>query len=94
MSFPSCTYQTTSRSQIHYHHIIPKELGGKNQSKNRIWLCPTHHTHIYVPDALAGHHTQRSEHSIVLLGWRTSTKGKVLLYRHLNESEVQYYVRV
>lgn len=91
---PQCDYQTTLRSQIHYHHIIPKECGGGNGRDNRIWLCPTHHTHIFVPEAKQGHHAQQSEHSIILIGWRKSTGGgHVLLYRKISdpESEVRIY---
>jgi hypothetical protein len=89
--FPSCTFSTSIRSQIEYHHIIPKELGGSNHHSNRIWLCPNHHRMIYIPDAQKGHHTKYSNDSIILLGWKKSTVGKVLLYKKINDDEVYVY---
>jgi len=80
----NCSYTTTSRAQIHYHHIVPKELGGKHSRENRVWLCPTHHTHVYVQEAIYGHHTQINEHSIIILGWRMSTVGRVLIYKKVH----------
>lgn len=88
--FPlKCDYSTSCRTQIHYHHIVPLELGGVNKSSNRIWLCPTHHTHIYIPEAKKGHHSIQSEHSVILLGWRASTMGRVLIFKRSEDGELE-----
>jgi len=58
--FPKCDYSTNHRSQINYHHIIPQELNGSHKDYNRIWLCPTHHTKIYVPESKSGIHSIKS----------------------------------
>jgi len=89
--FPHCEYVTTLRSQIHHHHIIPKELSGSNAEHNLIWLCPNHHTSIYIPEAVQGHHTKYNDDSIIIYRWRKSTSGKVLEYRKMCESDVSYY---
>ena len=79
--FPKCDYTTNHRSQINYHHIVPQELNGTDKDYNRIWLCPTHHTKIYVPESKSGIHSIKSFDSIVLIGWMSSTNGRVLEYQ-------------
>ena len=79
--FPKCDYSTNHRSQINYHHIVPQELNGTDKDYNRIWLCPTHHTKIYVPKSKSGIHSIKSFDSIILIGWMSSTKGRVLEYQ-------------
>lgn len=78
--FPGCQYSTKTRTQIHRHHIVPREQGGINKSINRIELCPTHHTKIHIPTASKGMHAKKSDDSIILLGWRESTGGRMLHY--------------
>lgn len=85
--FPQCNYTTSVRTQIHFHHIIPREHGGSNKTINKISLCPTHHTKIYNPKATKGMHANKSEDSIILIGWRTSTIGKVLHYIENDEEK-------
>ena len=80
--FPNCDYSTNHRSQINYHHIIPRELNGSNKDFNRIWLCPTHHTKIYIPHS-NGMHSIKGSDSIILVGWLTSTGGRVLEYKDI-----------
>jgi len=88
--FPGCTYKTKYRSQINDHHIVPVEHGGFDKRKNRIMLCPTHHTKIYIPEATHGIHTVKGEDSIILKGWLQSTAGKLLEY--IDESgNTQYH---
>ena len=79
--FPKCDYTTNHRSQINYHHIVPQELNGTDKDYNRIWLCPTHHTKIYVPESKSGIHSIKSFDSIILIGWMSSTNGRVLEYQ-------------
>lgn len=90
--FPECEYTTDNRTQIEYHHIIPKTKGGKNGAGNRIWLCPNHHKMIYIPGEEKGIHSKFNMNSIVILGWVQSTGGKLLQYRKVNEEELQYAV--
>lgn len=78
--FPGCEYCTIVKSQINYHHIKPKELNGVDSDFNRIYLCPTHHTKIFVPNSKNGIHSIKGDDSIILLGWWDSTGGKVLEY--------------
>jgi len=77
--FPNCTYETAIRTQIHKHHIVPKEHGGHNKESNRIELCPNHHSRIYIENT-KGMHASRGNDSIILIGWKESTRGKVLHY--------------
>jgi len=81
--FPKCNYTTNHRSQVNYHHIVPLELNGSDKDYNRIWLCPTHHTKIYVPKSKSGMHTIKGQDSIVLIQWLNSTGGKVLEYNDI-----------
>ena len=78
--FPNCSYSTDSRHQIHYHHIDPVELEGSNKKFNRIWLCPTHHSWVYIPESKSGIHSIKTDNSMVLLSWKQSTVGRVLEY--------------
>lgn len=78
--FPGCNYETDNKSQIHFHHIIPRENNGSNKSFNIIQLCPNCHTKIYSPDSTKGIHSIKNSNSIVLLGWRLSSAGKILEY--------------
>lgn len=88
--FPDCKYQTENRSQIVDHHIIPRELGGSNKKNNLIFLCPNHHTKIYIPEATNGIHAIKGDDSIILKGWLNSTGGKVLEYTN-GEDEICLY---
>ena len=44
-----CGFTTDIKSQIHKHHIKPKEVGGSNNKWNLIDVCPTCHSLIYSP---------------------------------------------
>ena len=81
--FPKCNYNTKYRSQIHDHHIIPQELKGSNKRYNRIYLCPTHHTKIYIPESKNGIHSIKGSDSLILIRWLSSTKGKILEYKDI-----------
>lgn len=78
--FPGCEYCTSLKSQINYHHIKPIELGGVDLLYNRIYLCPTHHTKVFVPEAKNGIHSIKGDDSIIIIGWLQSTDGIVLEY--------------
>ena len=79
--FPKCNYNTSHRSQIQYHHIVPVELNGSDKDYNRIWLCPTHHTKVFVKESRSGIHSIQGEDSIVIIQWMESTQGRVLEYQ-------------
>ena len=89
--FPECKYYTLNRNQIHYHHIIPLENFRNDNENNRIWLCPTHHNFIYIPDSKNGIHSIKNDNSIILNGWKLSTIGKILEY--IENDEIKYYLR-
>lgn len=78
--FPGCLYFTEVRSQINYHHIKPVELDGSDKDFNRVYLCPNHHSKIYIPEAKSGVHSIKGEDSIILLGKLKSTGGTVIEY--------------
>ena len=78
--FPNCSYKTNTKSHINTHHIVPKELNGTNDKWNKILLCPSHHSMIFVPESTNGNHTVKGEDSIILHGWKMSTDGKLLEY--------------
>ena len=71
-----CEFQTDVKSQIHKHHIIPKQCGGTNDKSNMIQLCPRCHSLIYCPTAIKGIHTFKGIHSMELIGWKMSTGRK------------------
>ena len=79
--FPKCNYTTIHRSQIQYHHIVPMELNGSDKDYNRIWLCPTCHTKVYVPLSKTGIHSINGQDSIIIIQWMESTQGRVLEYQ-------------
>lgn len=88
--FPYCDYSTNDRSKIDYHHIIPREHDGTNDEWNLIYLCPNHHRRIYI-SGTHGNHSRKSEDSIEINGWKSSTGGKILEY--IENGEVCYYQR-
>jgi hypothetical protein len=89
--FPGCDYCTNTKSQIHLHHIIPREMGGSNKKWNTIYLCPTHHSFIFIPTSKSGIHSIKSKESIIIQGWRITTEGRMLEY--INTSgELSYHL--
>lgn len=57
-----------------------------------MWLCPTHHRHIFVPDAKIGVHTMKSRGSIVVHGFVNSTVGPVLHFTDCDDDQEYYYM--
>jgi hypothetical protein len=78
--FPNCMYTVDSREKIDEHHIIPRSQGGSNKRNNKIYLCPSHHRHVYIPKAQFGIHSFKSQESIIILGFLSSTMGMGLRY--------------
>jgi hypothetical protein len=78
--FPNCKYSTDIRSQINKHHIKSVELNGSDDDYNRIYLCPNHHTKIYIPESKSGLHSFKGADSIILLRKLNSTGGTVVEY--------------
>ena len=74
-----CEYQS-ERTSIHYHHIIPRELGGTDKASNLVYLCPNCHNKVFVPDSNSGIHSFKNNNSIQIFGWLNSTVGRVLCY--------------
>jgi len=88
--YPNCDYETSCKSHIQNHHIIPKENKGSNHKKNRIYLCPTHHTKVYIPESKQGIHTIKGKDSIIINGWRSATTSHRIL-EYIDESnQIQY----
>lgn len=90
--YPDCTYAVTDREKIDWHHIKPKELGGSDMPSNRMYLCPTHHRHIFVTAAKNGIHSMKSKSSIVIHGFIQSTAGIVLHYTDCEDDTEYYYM--
>lgn len=82
--FPNCLYHTNIRSQINYHHIVPSELNGSDKDYNRIYLCPNHHSKIYVPLAKSGIHSIKGKDSIIIIRKLSSTIGTIIEYIDIN----------
>jgi hypothetical protein len=90
--FPNCEYIVESREKIDQHHIIPRKQGGNNKEINKIFLCPVHHRHIYIPKAKAGIHAFKSHNSIIILGYLTSTMGPILRYINCTDDKEYGFV--
>ena len=86
--FPNCNYKTNNRTQIHNHHIIPKEIGGSDNKSNRIYLCPNCHNKIYIPNCTSGIHSFNYDTSIIIINKLQSTSGMVLEY--IFDGETKY----
>jgi hypothetical protein len=89
--FPKCRYSTTIRSQINYHHIKPVELDGSDEDFNRLYLCPNHHTKIFIPEAKNGQHTVNGKDSIILLKKYRSTDGIIVEYID-NNGDIGFFI--
>ena len=87
---PECDYICEDRSQINFHHIVPRELGGNNKSSNLIELCPNCHAKVYVAEAKSGYHSIRHNNSVILISKMLSTGGHVISYRDIDDDEVKY----
>lgn len=85
--FPGCDYSTLYRTQIHIHHIEAREHKGNNKQHNKIWLCPNHHHKIFIEQSSRGIHSQKGDDSIILKGWLSSTKGRILHYLENHEEK-------
>lgn len=85
--FPKCTYSTSDRSRIEYHHIIPRSKGGSNEDWNRIFLCPNCHKLVAIPGETCGQH-RPGKGKIEIIGWLRSTGGRILEYKDEN-NEIQ-----
>lgn len=79
--FPGCAVVEGSRSALDLHHIVPVCMGGTNAGANRIYLCPSHHRKVFVPECPSGHHSISHMDSIVIVGYLASSDGKVLHYK-------------
>lgn len=89
--FPNCSYSSKNRSQIHEHHIVPRELGGNNKKNNKIYLCPNCHNKIFIPESKKGIHSKCYIDSIILKGRLKSTAGLVLEYIENDELKYHFY---
>jgi predicted restriction endonuclease len=85
-----CEYKTRNKSQIASHHIKPRSLGGNNKAYNLIFLCPTCHTKIFVPNVVCGIHSMKHDNSIIIHGKMLSTGGMVLSYSDIDSDEIKY----
>jgi predicted restriction endonuclease len=88
--FPNCEYEVNDKHLVHKHHIIPKELNGKNDKMNIIYLCPNHHSRIFIPNSNRGIHSLKVDDKIIIFGFLSSTFGKILHYSNMNNEEFYY----
>lgn len=75
-----CGYETESKSKLQKHHIIPKELNGTNDKWNLVYLCPSCHTNVYIPDSKFGNHSMKTSNSIIILSKKLSNYGMTINY--------------
>ena len=87
---PGCEYVCEDRSQVHFHHIIPKSLGGSNNESNLIEVCPNCHNRIYIENETHGIHSIKHSNSIILLSKMLSTGGPVISYKTIDSDEIMY----
>jgi hypothetical protein len=90
--YPDCTYTVHDRNLIDWHHIKPKEIGGSDAARNRLFLCPTHHRMIYVPEVSYGIHSIKSRGSIIVKGFMNSTAGIVLHFVDCDDDIDYFYM--
>ena len=64
-----CNYIAHSRSQLHEHHIKPKEQNGSDIKYNKVMLCPNCHSRVYISTAKKGIHSKKVDNSIIIYGW-------------------------
>lgn len=88
--FPGCKYTTDNRNNIAEHHIIPISKVKNNNKYNKIYLCPTHHTYIYIPGCKHGIHSKYNENSIIILGKVMSSVGIIIKYKYVNKDEILF----
>jgi hypothetical protein len=87
-----CDYTSKNKSKIQKHHIVPKEKSGTNYEYNVIFLCPTCHTNIFIPDSKFGNHSIKSSKSIIINRKVLSTEGMMLEY--VDESGNTVYSKI
>ena len=87
---PECTYMCEDKSQINFHHIVPRSMGGSDKAFNLIELCPNCHARIYVEGIASGQHSVKNKNSVVLLSKMLSTSGLVISYKNVDDVEVKY----
>lgn len=85
-----CGFETDLKSQINFHHIIPREVGGKNTKWNLVELCARCHSCVYSPNSNRGIHSKCGEKSFEIICWRESTMGKLLECRNIKTGEIFY----
>lgn len=89
-NFPGCDYTCKDKSQINFHHITPRSMGGSNSKSNLLSLCPNCHTKVYVPNMKHGMHSQKHDNSIVITQKLYSTGGHVYEYKYIQENETKF----
>lgn len=87
---PECNYICEDKSQIEFHHIVPREIGGNNMAYNLIELCPNCHTRVFVPESTCGKHSIKHSNSVIFISKLLSTGGNVISYRDIDDGEIKY----
>ena len=87
---PECDYVCEDKSQINFHHIVPKSMGGSNSLSNLLELCPNCHSRIYIPEMEFGIHAIKHNNSVILLGKLFSTGGYLISYTDVTDIDVKY----
>jgi hypothetical protein len=86
-----CGFETDIKSQIHIHHIIPKEVrSGRTGKWNKVMLCARCHSLVYSPLAKKGIHTCKGMNSFEIISCRESTAGLLLECKNLQTNEIYY----
>lgn len=86
--FPDCTYCTSTRALIDFHHIHPRELGNVLSKDVTIPLCPVHHKMIYHPQATSGQHSIRHDGSLEVKQVARTNMGSSVIFQDINGREI------
>jgi len=79
--FPGCDFTSKYRTDIHEHHITPKEFNGSNKKLNLLRVCATCHNKIHIPTvSIFNRHAAIRHDSIIITNISFSTSGFVMFY--------------
>jgi hypothetical protein len=88
--YPDGCKENSMTTRLNKHHIIPKQLGGKDVKQNFLHLCPNHHNKIYV-EGSKGIHGSIIKGSVILKERLSSTVGDVLKYINCDDGLTYLY---
>ena len=82
--WPGCKFETTDRSCIDHHHIVPRELHPRLNCHVLLTFCPNHHRMIYHPESTSGHHSIKKANSLIIHHiYPTAPQGYAVEYENM-----------